>query len=165
MDLPSGPANLSVCYFEEPVQITDIVPQLQRCLCGPASAPAQYVYSIIRVLGTCGTSVSSAMQFPKGFVSMSIGSWTLPGSYPGEEDLRWNMGGYRYDDCTGITAGEVFYGVTTMNGYPALQLLTSGVGTTLPLTFVDQGNSVRYPTYTTTMNVPYLTNHILNLNY
>ena len=94
---------------------------------------------------------------------MGIGSWTIPGAYPGVEDLRWSAGSYDYTDpCTGAVRPEVFFGVTTLGGYPATQVL-GGPGLPLPLCFIDQANSIRRGGGTL-MNVAYLSDHILNLN-
>ena len=88
---------------------------------------------------------------------------TLPGTYPGKEVLRWNAGAYQYEDpCTGISRQETFFGATTIGGWTALQL---GGTLTLPLTFVDQGNSVKGNPSFTTLNEPFRSDHILNLNY
>ena len=75
---------------------------------------------------------------------------------------RWNGGGYLYGDpCTGINREEVFFGVSTLDGWSASQL--SGVP--LSLTFVDQGNSVKGNPSATRMNTPFRSDHIMNLNY
>jgi hypothetical protein len=89
----------------------------------------------------------------------------VPGTYPGVERLRWNAGGYDYGDpCIGVLDREVFFGVTTLDGYDAFQLLTVGPGLPLPKTFIDQANSLRTDG-STVMNVPYVSDHILNLNH
>ena len=96
---------------------------------------------------------------------MSIGSWTLPGTYPGEEDLRWNHGEYAdFDPCTGALREEAFFGVTTLEGYPARTIPSTGVpGVALPPTFIDQHNALR--SGATVMNVPWKrSDHFINLN-
>jgi hypothetical protein len=95
---------------------------------------------------------------------MAIGSWTLPGVYPGMEQLRWNAADYDYTDpCTLLTLPEVFFGVTTFGGLPAFQVTTGVPGFPLPPTFIDQANSLRVfggPV----MNESFHSDHILNLN-
>ena len=140
-----------------------MTPVQQICVCKPSSASLQYSYSNLSLGGICGTALSSTLQFPKGFISKGIGSWTNPSAYPFVEDLRWNMGGYRYVDCAGVVRGEVFYGATTMGGNQAFEITFAGVGAPLPPTFVDQGNSLT-TNLITTMNGQYVTDHILNVN-
>jgi hypothetical protein len=125
------------------------------------------VQSNLGLAGVCGTTVvTPGGPFLPGFISKGIGSWTLAGVFPGVEDLRWNCGNYDYGDpCTGVVQSEIFYGVTTRNGFPAFQFTTvGGIGGALPPTFVDQSNSLGNPGFTTTMNIQYVSNHILNLN-
>jgi hypothetical protein len=123
----------------------------------------------LTVMGVCGSSVTTpGAPFLPGYLSMAIGTWTIPGTYPGVERVRWNAGGYDYiDPCPpGVVRREVFFGVTTFDGYPANQILAGGVGGPLPLTFIDQSNSLMPPNGAggTIMNVPYVSDHILNLN-
>ena len=121
--------------------------------------------SDLTLASSCGTGIfTPGGPFLPGYVSMGIGFWTDPTTYPGEEQLRWNCGGYDYfDPCAGAVRQEVFYGVTTMFGYDARQILSGAGGLPLPPIFVDQGNSLRAGA--TTMNVFYRSDHILNLNY
>jgi len=163
IDLPYA-GVVPICYFEEPIQ-SDLLLRLERCICGPATAPNQYAYSDLRITGTCGTLVLSTSMFPKGFLSKAIGAWTDPTVFPGEEELRWNMGGYEYGDCTGITRPEAFFGVTTMKGWIALQITSTLPPITLPLTFVDQSNAIKFPATTSTLNIAYLSDHVINLNF
>ena len=95
---------------------------------------------------------------------MGIGMWNDPTQYPGVEILRWNAGGYDYrDPCTGVTAREVFYGVTTMRGFAPTQILATGLGSPMPTIFVDQGSSKQHGA--TIMNVSFISDHILNFNF
>lgn len=58
--------------------------------------------------------------------------------------------------------------MTTIGGYPATQLLAGGPAGPLPLTFIDQSNSITPPPGGgggTIMNVPYVSDHFLNLNH
>jgi len=156
----------ATCEFEERMTYL-LTPQQQLCLCGIAAAPLQYLIANLMLNGVCGTSITTpGGPFLPGFISMGIGSWTIAGIYPGLERLRWNAGGYDYlDPCLPALRREVFFGVTTIGGYPATQILAGGLGAPLPLFFIDQSNSLTPPGGGTTMNVPYVSDHILNLNH
>jgi len=151
------------CEFEEPADFF-IDPFQTFCLCGPVGALPQWMIGDFGLFGTCGTTVTTpGGPFLPGYLSMGIGSWTDPTVYPGVEELRWNVGGHDYDDpCTGITTQEVFYGVTTFGGNPAFQMLTTGVGPLLDRVFIDRSNALR--SGATVMNVPYRSDHFMNLN-
>jgi hypothetical protein len=140
-----------------------MTPNQQICVCRPSSPILQYSVSTLTLSGLCGSALSTTLQFPKAFVSKGLGTWTNPNVYPGVEELRWNTGGYRYADCTGVVQGEVFFGVTTIGGLQAFEMTSAGPGLPLPATFVDQGNSLTQG-LATTMNGPYVTTHVLNLN-
>lgn len=161
---PRVPGVGLTCEFEEQIQ-GDLNPIQQFCLCGPAAATPQWSLANMLIFGACGTFFNSpGGPFLPGFLSQGIGFWTDPLTYPGEEQLRWNAGGYDYvDPCTGVAQPEVFFGVTTLFGYPARQILSGGGGGPLPPVFVDQGNSLRGGA--TIMNTPYESDHIVNLNF
>ena len=139
----------------------------QFCVCGGgAGAARQYNFSTLRGHSFCGTIFDSTSSILPGLISKGIGNWTDPSTYPGVEYVRWNVGSYVYTDrCTDVTQREVFYGVTTFRGFDAFQLLTVGAGVDLPETFVDQGNSIRFPGNTTIANVPYVSDYIINFNF
>ncbi len=161
---PVGAAGPTTCEYEERITFS-LNPFQQLCLCGQSMIP-QYSIASLSLNGVCGTSVfTPGVPFLPGYISMGIGMWTLAGAYPGVERLRWNTGGYDYiDPCADVGDHEVFFGVTTIGGYPATQLLSSGPGGLLPLCFIDQANSLRVDG-TTVMNVPFISDHILNLNH
>ncbi len=162
---PLGATGPVMCDFEEPIQHS-LQPQQQLCNCTTAgSPPPQWLLANLFISGSCGTNVMTpGFPFLPGYLSMGIGSWTIPATFPGQEFLRWNAGGYDYvEGCIGVVRQEVFFGVTTLRGYPANQVLCGGVGPTLPLTFIDQSNSLR--SGTTVMNIPYTSDHIINLNH
>lgn len=162
-----GSPGALVCEYEEPIQFT-LSPQQQLCVCGTPTASPRWVVSDLNLAGACGTNINTpGGPFLPGFLSMEIGMWTDPTTYPGLEMLRYNAGGYDYiDPCLGVVRQEVFYGVTTNRGFPARQILNSGVGLALPLIFIDQANSVTSVAGATgtTMNVPFRSEHVLNLN-
>ncbi len=161
--LPTPPAfGPTDCEFEEQID-AGLEVQQELCLCGFPTAPLQYAISDLGLGGSCGTSIfTPGGPFLPGFVSMGLGAWTDPTTYPGLETLRWSTGGYDYfDPCTGNTREEVFFGVTTIGGYFASS--ADFPGFPLQQTFVDQANSIVGGA--TTMNVPFRSDHILNLNF
>jgi hypothetical protein len=162
--LPGAAPGPVVCEFEEQID-AGLDPLQELCLCGFPTAPMQYAISDLGLASSCGTSIfTPGGPFLPGFTSMGIGSWTDLTTYPGVEQLRWSTGGYDYfDPCVGLTRQEVFFGVTTIGGWFASQITSFGVGLPLPPTFVDQANSLRGGA--TTMNVPYVSDHIINLNF
>lgn len=153
------------CTFEEPV-VHSLIPQQQVCFCGlPGSN--QFLIADLNVQGPCGTSARNPVVGPllPGFVSMGLGTWTNPNAYPGVQALRWNLGGYDYTDaCASSFQHEVFYGVTTLGGFQAFQLIGGMPGAALPPVFIDQA-SAQKPGGNTVMNVPFNSYHILNLNH
>jgi hypothetical protein len=160
----TAPVTLA-CTFEEQA-IHSLFPQNQFCFCG-APGSNQFLTADVRIQTACGTNISTPLVGPllPGYVSMGIGSWTNPAAYPGLQALRWNVAGYDYfDACTGAIQHEIFYGVTTIGGYPATQL-SGGLPTVpLPPIFIDQANSVNAGG-ATTMNQPFNSRHIINLNH
>lgn len=152
------------CLFEERIQ-SFLNPITSFCLCGPATAIPQYQISNLGVFSSCGSTVTTpGAPFLPGYVSMGIGTWTNPLVFPGVESLRWTCGGYdHFDACNGITRQEVYFGVLTEGGFPASIVDITGVTIPLPPFFVDQSNSIRFGA--TIMNVPYLSEHFLNLNF
>lgn len=163
---PLGTTGPIRCEFEERFAHS-LTPTTTFCLCsaGPPLAP-QWLFGPLAGGGSCGTTISTpGGPFLPGYLSMGIGSWTIPGVYPGAEDLRWNVGNYDYTEgCTGVLQNEVFFGVTTIGGYPAVQLNTGTPGLPLPPCFIDQSNSITTGG-ATLMNVPYVSDHIINLNH
>lgn len=162
---PLGTTGPILCEFEE--RFGHSLTTTPLCLCsGGPPLSAQWVLGVLTGGGSCGTAIATPASTPflPGYLSMGVGTWTLPGTYPGPEALRWNAGSYDYTDpCTGAVRPEVFYGVTTLGGYPATQVLTGVPGLPLPLTFIDQANSIR-PGGAPLMNVVFRSDHILNLN-
>ena len=157
------------CEYEEPANHV-LTPQQQLCQCGPLAAPPQWMIGDLTVVGSCGTNIfvppPPGVYLP-GFMSMAIGAWTSGAFYPGPENLRWNAGGYNYTEaCSALVRRDVFYGVSTFQGFPAFQMTSAGMGPPLPPIFIDQANSVRLPSpLSTVMNVPYLSDHVISLNH
>lgn len=160
------PVTPALCEFEERLNFT-LLPSPPFCTCGlPGSA--QFLLGNLAVAGACGSAVvTPGGPLLPGYLSMGIGSWTIPATFPGVEAVRWNAGNYNYTDgCTGAVQNEVFFGATTIGGYPAMQItLPPTVPAILPPTFIDQSNSLRPPGVGTVMNMPFISDHILNLNH
>lgn len=158
---PPGAVGPILCETEERVANAAINPVNQLCQC--TAGTAQFVHSSLFVSGACGTLISGTA--PGSFISMGIGSWTLPGVYPGVERLRWTTGNYTQTDaCTGVTTNEVYFGVSTFQGWPANQYLSTGIAGPLLPTFVDQSNSKLFPGGTSTRNIPYKSDQVFSLN-
>jgi len=152
------------CLFEEDIQHA-LDPQGQLCACSPAGTMPQYSFGTLSISGNCGSAIGPDpnVQMPS-FVSMGIGRFSDPNRYPGEEALRWNTGRYmRIDGCTGVSSEEAYFGVTTIGGWEAQQVKSFGLGAFLPLTFIDQSNSLRQGNKI--LNVPYYSDHVINLNH
>ena len=166
--VPFAAGGVSGCEYEQQVQST-LSPQLQYCFCGPVAGSPQFHQANLVASTPCGTSVTTpGGPFLPGYLSMGIGSWTDPLTYPGVERLRWNAGNYDWGDpCATTSRNELFFGVTTQGGYFAVTIPSNGTpGAPLPPTFVDQGSAWRnVSSGNPGVNIPYKTDHLLNLNY
>lgn len=152
------------CDHEEPLLFANFNPIPSVCMCG--TGPGLWHQAFFTAAGNAGTGIG---QYPGSdpFRSFPIGAWTNPNAYPGLEEVRWNTNDLRYVECTGTFRHEPYFGVTTAGGYPAFtipSLVPSPPPVPLPLTFVDQANSVLLPANVVTRNTPYQSDHILNLN-
>ncbi|MEW6742727.1 MAG: hypothetical protein AB1486_08205 [Planctomycetota bacterium] len=50
-------------------------------------------------------------------------------------------------------------------GFSAFELTVNGIGVPLPLTFVDQVNSRRFPAGIDVRNIPFRSDHLLTLKF
>ena len=160
----AGAIGVPVCMSEEQIQ-SSVMPVNNYCLCSTTGAN-QWQESDIFIAGNCGTQIigSGGVTLP-AFLSMGIGGWTDPNTYPGTERLRYNVGDYTvFDGCTGTTSHEYAFGVTTMEGNNAWQLTVNGIGGPLPLTFIDQVNNHR-PGGGAVLNLPAQASRVINLNH
>lgn len=165
--VPSAGQPDTLCEYEEGVA-SSLDPLQDFCFCGSPNGPPQYTLAALNAGGNCGTQISTpGGPFLPGYLTMGIGMWTDVTRYPGLEIVKWNTGGYdRVDPCTGNVRSEVYFGVSTIRGYDAFQVISSGIGADLKENFVDQGNSIwRADGLSTIMNIRYVSDHILNLNY
>jgi len=155
------PASGDVCLFEERMEGAIVTPQGDFCPCPDSTGATQYRQSTVDFRSICGTTMSVVGGFPDGLVSKSIGSWTDASTFPGEESLLANVGGYRVvEPCRPRDQFQIFYGVTTHGGFEPRSIS----GGFLPRTFIDQGNALKFPAFTPIMNQKYVTDVILNAN-
>jgi hypothetical protein len=165
--VPPAPAlPIATCTFEERVNFT-LAPGGTFCMCG-LPPTQQFQIANLNLNSGCGSVLTTpGGPFLPGFLSMGIGSWTIPAVFPGVEAVRWNASQYNdFDPCTGVLQPEVCYGVTTIGGYPAMQLLSGPMlPAILPPTFIDQSNARPSPAGGVVMNVPYVSDLFLNLNH
>ena len=159
------PPVMPMCTFEEPI-VHALTPQQQLCFCG-APGTNQWMWGDLDVQGPCGTALRNPPGGPllPGFVSMGLGSWTNPNVYPGVQALRWNIGAYDFTDiCQGLLQNEVYYGVTTLGGWQAFQIVGGVQGGPLPPVFIDQ-QSAHNATGAPRMNTPFNPRHFVTLNH
>lgn len=157
----AGTTGPVLCEAEESA-LTSLPGLTSLCWCGVG--PGQWRNGGLFVNGSCGTTLSPGSILFPGFLSMGVGSWTNPAVYPGNEAVRWSVTEYvDTDPCTGVTATKFFFGVTTLGGNPATQVNTSSPGLPLPPIFVDQASSIRVGGGPL-LNLPYVSDHVLNLN-
>ncbi len=156
--------------FEENVWFS-LQPQNQSCPCDASgTGPGQFATASMLILGDYSSTALSSNKLMTSFVSMGIGSWTDPNVYPGAEDVRWTIAEYEYyEPCTNDTRTEIFHGVTTLGGYQAWNVSVNkpnqvGFWTEyLPTVFIDQSNALRRGKLS--MNLPFKSDHVLNLNH
>lgn len=154
-----------VCEYEEPADLS-LAAGVGSCFCDVTVLSPQFVVSDLTLAGSCGTTLfTPGGPYLPGFVSMSVGSWTDPSTYPGVEDVRWNVAGYDHDDCFGIVGQKVLFGVTTLGGHDAFTIpsIAGAPSEPLPLTFIDQASSQEGGS--AQLNVPWKKSDLfLNLN-
>jgi len=161
-DRMPGTTGGATCQHDEPLAFTNFLPFGTTCLCS-AGGPMWYEADISGA-GVGGTTFST-IAGSAAYKSVSIGSWTLAGVYPGIEEVRWTTSDLLWTEgCTTITSFDPFYGVTTAGGDPAWQIDVTGVVTPLGSIFIDHANSIRPGPNTPVRNVPFRSYHILNLN-
>ena len=137
---PGGPlfdeavrkTGTNFCLTEERIGSGALTPFAQGCLSGIFTpAPTQYTLSTFGGTGTCpnpvtGVPSSFAAQFiafptlPWPYmVTTSIGCWTDPAAYPGQECAFVNEGLFRYHDACFNPQDyfEIYYGATTIEGW------------------------------------------------
>jgi len=163
---PAGSSGPILCEAEE-TPLARFNPLGVGCICFDTPPLFTPLYTAeVTVTGACGTNlVASGGPILPGYISMSIGTWSNPAVYPGNESLRWSMADYLDSDpCQTVQTRKVFYGVTTFSGFPATQLLASGPGGALPHIFVDQASAVAR-TGGTLVNVSSLADQLIHLNW
>jgi hypothetical protein len=154
-------AAATQCTQEERLTTGTISPLAPTCMCGVG--PASWHQAQLSVTGMYGTTLAPfAGSDP--FRSFQIGMWTNPAVFPGVEEVRWNCNEGQWIDCSGVTRQESYFGVTTHNGFPAFSIDATVPPFSLGTMFIDQGNSILFPAAVPILNVPYRSDHIVNLN-
>ena len=133
--------GIAACVNEDPLAGGALSFLVQGCLCPFGPAPTQYTLSLFSGNGTCpaASGVTSGfssimLSFPTipwpFMVSASIGSWSNPSVWPGNESVWVNEGLFRYfDSCPQQNFLEVFYGASTDNGWPVIPITPTSPAT------------------------------------
>jgi hypothetical protein len=125
-----GPGS-AACMTEEPLVAGIVMPLGQACACPFAFVPPQVTARHLDGTSACGSNFTSLNVFPAfpWFEDMthSIGMWTTSASYPGPERVWVDEGVFLHNDVCNSTGaltpfGEIKYGATTDQGYPAQSL-------------------------------------------
>ena len=120
-----------VCQNRQPGDQGQYLFQGEGCLC-PASLNSQQFASInMRAGSVCGSDARTLNVTPNApwpdLLTISLGNFSDPNLYPGDEQLRVDEGLFLYRDaCAESVDYEVFYGVETKNGFPAQPLEGAG---------------------------------------
>lgn len=164
------PPRGDICLFEEGLfQGLNQATGDEFCTCaGPGGGPAQYSKYWFGG-GTASRDLVTAIEFPTPDaykISKSIGSWTLPGTFPGVEQLRIDHALCDVEqECPQTFVGtQWFFGVRTDGGFAGSDLTRFGVGVPLDPEYVDMGNAKVYPGFATTTNVRYVSDIIIAIN-
>ncbi len=157
----------NICEREELIQFASIIPQQATCPCaGAAGGPGQYVQSLLRVVGLCGTDVSLPPAAPIPFNQKRIGRWTIGATYPGLQELLLDEGFVNYQDgCANppVVLQQYVKGVETLGGFTAMQILPPQAP--LGRQFEDLATANRSPTNVALIvGAPYVSHFIINLN-
>jgi len=125
-------AGALTCVTEERILQGDLAPFITGCLCLLAPLPPQFTLSLFRGFGSCPDAAgipsnfqSLAFAFPTlpwfHLTTTSIGFWSTPSGYPGEEFVWVDEGLFKYyDSCVSNDFFEVNYGATTDQGWPVI---------------------------------------------
>jgi hypothetical protein len=125
------PAVTLACIAEEVIVQGAVAFLGQACACPFAFVPPQVTARHITASTNCGSNLTSLNVFPTfpWFEDMttSIGMWTTGASYPGPEVVWVDEGVYIHNDVCSSTGalvpyGEIKYGATTAQGFPAQSL-------------------------------------------
>jgi hypothetical protein len=135
------------CIYEDPITNGNLIPLASACLCPLSLLPPQHTASVLKGQATCvgpdglvSNFVSLNFLFPTvpwfDLISTSLGTWTTPASYPGEEAVWVNEGLINYHDACAVVPGgfqgnftDIFYGSTTEGGYEVFPVDESTVPT------------------------------------
>lgn len=162
--LRERPPSPDICLAEQNIDSVVFQPESpEGC---PCSTPGSYVSMSVNLNPF---QVGELRVSPGGsfFTSRPIGRWVDPAVFPGLEGLRVNWGRYAMSSFCDLvpSEGDACYGVTTVGGFQAFALSFSGVGSALPLMFVDQGTSLDTSNFFPVIGTKYVTSAFLNLNF
>lgn len=145
----ANPFAPGACSVEDRISGGAIVNVGQGCFAPFSFAPPQYSIRTCAGQGSCVDAIGQSSNFaaqniafptlPWVFmVTASIGTWTNPNVWPGNEAVWVDEGLFRTQDiCAGNQAFEIYYGATTQMGF---QVITS-VPTTPNFSFTDLGDN------------------------
>lgn len=142
------------CIAEDKVSGGVMAPFGNACLCNQLSlVPPQVTVRLFQGKGSCVDAVgqsnnwqSQAIAFPTlpwvHMVTHSLGCWNSPQIYPGQECAMVDEGLFRdHDLCQSNDYFEVFYGGSTIKGWPVL----SSTGALLSQNFTDIADNYSTP--------------------
>lgn len=144
--------NWPRCESEQPITNAGAMQRIQRkCPCGPTpSLNGQFIEYVSRARSDCRSSAVSITPFNAlwgGSVQMSVGTFTDPNSYPGQESLYFNWDPTFYvDGRTNTQSIELFVGVGTQKGWPAISFHPNPLGQVPQM--VDMVNVLLLPNLT-----------------
>lgn len=149
----NNPFVPGLCTVEDRISLGNLAPVGQGCFAPFAVAPPQYTIRVFNGQGSCPNAAGLLAQFsaqniafptlPWVFlVTTSIGTWTNPTLWPGNEAVWVDEGLFRTRDvCAGGDNYEVYYGASTQMGFP--------INTTVPVTpnysFIDIADNYSTP--------------------
>ena len=151
----------AICRTEEALNGT-VQALADFCPCSTAPVNAQYTDSLLNAGGSCGTGIVTPPPAAAHLLHKRIGIWTNPVVYPGPEFLVLNFAEILYTNgCTGVTTQERFEGVTSEDGFFALDY----AGNALLKKFTDLGSCNKNPgNMARVVGVPYVTQYVIAAN-
>ncbi len=128
-----------VCFVEDQVSVGSIAALAAGCLCTVQKNPKQHTIRDFNAMTTCPSPVgvpgdwdSQAVNFPTlpwfEMVTTSIGFWSTPGLYPGEESAWADEGLFIHQDVCQGSFIEIKYGGSTNKGWDALSFAGNQLG-------------------------------------
>lgn len=166
-----NPFAPGLCTVEDRISLGNLIPVGQGCFAPFAVAPPQYTIRVFNGQGSCPNTAGLVASFsaqniafptlPWVFlVTTSLGTWTNPTVWPGNEAVWVDEGLFRTRDvCNGVDAYEVYYGASTQMGFP----VTSAPGVTPNYSFIDIADN--YSTPVTGPNLLPILGHVMKTEH